>query len=120
VLAATEVNTNEPIKTFLSYIEAFSKADEESRQAQFGTRNLWPRSKKFTDERIVLTEQSLHNELRGTSAYVVVPVSFTDRMNSKLVRQVAYSTVALTQASCVWRIASWAWTKGVRDGTPAF
>lgn len=54
-------------------------------------------------------------------AQFVVPVSFTYRMDSKLVRQsCAYFTVALTQASRVWRIASWAWIKGVTNGTPAF
>lgn len=146
VWAAGDANTSEPLATVRSYIDAFNKADEESMLAKFAVQgfildgmppHVWQgpnaarewfrdgqamaKKQKVTEEKIVISGEPLHNQVSGTSAYVVVPASFTYKMNGKLVSQSgAYFTVALTQVSGAWRIASWAWTKGTTDGTPAF
>jgi len=146
VLGAGERNANEPIGTVRSYVEAFNRGDVEAMAASFAVPgfildgmppHVWqgpnaPRDwfrdaqamakkQKLTEEHIVLTGDPLHQQVTGKSAYVVVPVSFSYKMNGKLVNQSgAYFTIALTQVSGVWHIASWAWTKGVTKGTPAF
>jgi len=57
--------------------------------------------------------EPLHNNVTEDAAYVVVPATMKFNMKGKQVTQSgAFFTVALRRVDGVWRIASWAWTKG--------
>jgi ketosteroid isomerase-like protein len=56
----------------------------------------------------------LHANVTGDAAYVVVPATMTFALKGKKVTQSGASfTVALRKLPAGWRLASWAWTKGV-------
>ena len=56
----------------------------------------------------------LHANVTGDAAYVVVPATMTFDLKGRRVTQSGASfTVALRKVSAGWRLASWAWTKGV-------
>ena len=137
---------NDPMSTVRSYIEAFNRADVKGLAENFAVPgsildgmppHVWQgrtatqdwfrdaqamaKKQNVTEERLVVTGEPLKKEVTGKSAYIVLPVTFSYKMNGKLVNQTgAYFTIALTQATGAWRIASWAWTKGTTEGTPAF
>jgi len=57
--------------------------------------------------------KSLHSNVTGDAAYVVVPATMTFKLKGKQVTQSgAFFTVALRKLQAGWRLASWAWTKG--------
>ena len=59
--------------------------------------------------------QPLHNDITGDSAYVVVPATMTFKAQGQsIVQSGATFTVALRKVAGKWRIASWAWAKGIR------
>lgn len=61
----------------------------------------------------VTLDKPVHENVTGSSAYVVVPATMTFTADGKKVTQTgAVFTVALRQRSDGWRIAAWAWTKG--------
>lgn len=145
-LAAGSSSAKEPIAAVRSYIEAFNRADIEGMAAQFASPgfildgmapHVWqgPRAARdwfrdaqaiaqkqnVTEEVITVTGEPLHYDVKGKSAYIVVPVSFSYKVNGKPVRQAgAQFTAALSESNETWRLSSWAWTKGVTEGTPAF
>ena len=57
-----------------------------------------------------------HNDSTGDAAYLVVPATMTFDLNGTQVIQTgATFTVALRRLADGWRIAAWAWSKGVRQ-----
>jgi hypothetical protein len=57
--------------------------------------------------------KSLHANVTGDAAYVVLPATMTFKLKGKQVTQSgAFFTVALRKLPVGWRLASWAWTKG--------
>ena len=60
--------------------------------------------------------KALHNKITGDSAYVVVPATMTFKVHCKQVTQTgAVFTVALRKLAEEWRIAAWAWAKGIAE-----
>ena len=58
--------------------------------------------------------EPLHANVAGDAAYVVVPASMTFKLRGKQVTQTgAVFTVALRMSADGWRIAAWAWAKGM-------
>ena len=58
--------------------------------------------------------EPLHNNVTGDSAYVVVPATMTFKLRGKQITQDgAVFTVALRKLADEWRIAAWAWAKGI-------
>ena len=58
--------------------------------------------------------EPLHNNVTGDSAYVVVPATMTFKLRGQEITQVgAVFTVALRRLAEGWRIAAWAWAKGI-------
>ena len=66
-----------------------------------------------SDYFITLSEP-LHNNVTGDNAYVVVPATMTFKVRGEQVTQSgAVFTVALRKLADGWRIAAWAWAKGI-------
>lgn len=62
----------------------------------------------------VAVDEPLHNDVSEDTAYLVFPAMLRSRLNGELVVQTgAVFTVALRRRAEQWRIAAWAWTKGV-------
>ena len=58
--------------------------------------------------------EPLHNNVTSDSAYVVVPATMTFKLRGEQVTQSgAVFTVALRKLAEGWRIAAWAWAKGI-------
>ncbi len=71
--------------------------------------------KHGVSEIFVKLGQPLHNDITGDSAYVVVPAAMTFKVQGQsIVQSGATFTVALRKVAGKWRIASWAWAKGIR------
>jgi len=65
-------------------------------------------------EYFVTLDQPRHANVTGDSAYVVVPATMKFSLHGKPVTQTgATFTVALRKVAGAWRIAAWAWAKGV-------
>ena len=133
-MAATD-----PLAAVQQYINAFNKGDAETMAATFAVPasildgmapHLWIGPTASQDwYRDVLIEgqqhgaadyfvtlgEPLHNNITGESAYVVVPATMTFKVEGQKVTQTgAVFTVALRKLAEGWRIAAWAWAKGIR------
>ena len=131
--------TSTPLAAVTQYIDAFNNGDAEAMAAAFDVPgsildgmapHLWQGPTATQDwYRDVLAEGELHGasgyfvtldkpvheNVTGSSAYVVVPATMMFAADGKKVTQTgAVFTVALRQRSDGWRIAAWAWTKGKR------
>ena len=54
-----------------------------------------------------------HADVNGDRAYVVVPTTFSFKLNGKPTKEEGSSlTVALQKGAGGWRITAWTWTKG--------
>ena len=131
--------TNDPMAAVTQYIDAFNKGDGKTMAATFTTAgsildgmapHVWHGPTATEDwYRDVLVEgeqhgasdyfvtlgEPLHNNVTGESAYVVVPASMTFRVRGREITQTgAIFTVALRKLAIGWRIAAWAWAKGVQ------
>lgn len=129
--------TSTPLAAVTQYIDAFNNGDAEAMAATFDVPgsildgmapHLWQGPTATQDwYRDVLAEGELHGasgyfvtldkpvheNVTGSSAYVVVPATMTFTADGKKVTQTgAVFTVALRQRSDGWRIAAWVWTKG--------
>jgi ketosteroid isomerase-like protein len=132
------MSTTDPIVAVRRYIDAFNKGDADRMAATFAEHgsildgmapHLWVGQTAARDwYRDVLIEgeahgasgysvtlgEPLHNNVTGDSAYVVVPATMTFQVQGKQVTQTgAIFTVALRKVTDGWRIAAWAWAKGV-------
>ena len=131
------MNTQDPMAAVRQYIESFNNADQEGMAASFVdpgsildgmAPHVWLGPTATQDwYRDVLIEgkqhgasdyfvtlgETLHNNVTGDSAYVVVPATMTFKIGDKQVTQSgAVFTVALCKLADGWRIAAWAWAKG--------
>lgn len=133
------MTTNDPIAAVNQYIDAFNKGDAEAMAATFAVPgsildgmppHVWQGPTASQDwYRDVLIEggqhgasdyfvtlgQPLHNNITGDNAYVVLPATMTFKVQGQQVTQTgAMFTVALRKLAEGWRIAAWAWAKGIR------
>lgn len=132
--------TDDPVATVHQYADALNRNDAKTMTAVFAVPgsildgmapHVWQGPTASQDwYRDVLTDsqkhgvteifvklgQPLHNDITGDSAYVVVPATMTFKVQGQTVTQSgAMFTVALRRVAEKWRIASWAWAKGIRD-----
>ena len=130
---------NDPLAAVNQYIDAFNKGDNNAMAATFAVPGSildgmaphvwqgptasqdWYRDVLIEGERhsasgyFVTLGEPLHNNTTGDSAYVVVPATMTFKVQNQQVTQTgAIFTVALRKLAEGWRIAAWAWAKGVR------
>jgi len=137
--AATSLpDTTEPIAAVRHYIESFNKGDAKAMAAMCADPMFildgmaphvwhgptatgdWHRDVMIEGEHVGATEyfvtlgDAKHNNIIGDSAYVVVPATMTFKLQGKQITQSgAFFTVALRKLNEGWRIAAWAWTKGI-------
>jgi hypothetical protein len=72
----------------------------------FGKKN------EVTGENVAVRE-TMHTEITGDRAYVVVPTTYTYKLHGKPVTEAgAVWTFALQKVSAGWRITGWAWAQG--------
>ena len=132
------MSTKDPLSAVRQYIEAFNKGDAKAMAAVFAVPgsildgmapHVWQGPTATQDwYRDVLIEgeqhgasdyfvtlgEPLHNNITGNAAYVVVPATMTFKVRGKQVTQTgAIFTVALRKVAEGWRIAAWAWAKGI-------
>ncbi len=130
--------TTDSITAVHQYINAFNKGDGEAMAAIFSVPgfildgmapHVWQGPTASQDwYRDVLSEgeqhgasdyfvtlgEPLHNNTTGDSAYVVLPATMTFKVRGQQVTQTgAIFTVALRKLDDGWRIAAWAWAKGM-------
>jgi ketosteroid isomerase-like protein len=130
--------TPDPMTTVRQYLDAFNKGDAEGMAAQFDSAATildgmaphvwhgptatqdWYKDVLSEGEHLdasayfVTAEEPRHVNVTGDAAYVVVPVSMTFKLRGKQVTQNgAFFTVALRNVADRWRIAAWAWAKGL-------
>ena len=133
------MTATDPLTAVHQYINAFNKGDGEAMAATFAAPgsildgmapHVWQGPTASQDwYRDVLVEgeqhgasgylvtlgESLHNNITGDSAYVVVPATMTFTVRGQQVTQTgAILTVALRKLAEGWRIGAWAWVKGTR------
>jgi ketosteroid isomerase-like protein len=131
------MSTSDPMAAVRQYIDAFNKGDAKVMAATFAVPgsildgmapHVWQGPTATQDwYRDVLVEgeqhgasdyfvtlgETLHNNVTGDSAYLVVPATMTFKVRGKQVTQSgALFTVALRKLPEGWRIAAWAWAKG--------
>jgi ketosteroid isomerase-like protein len=132
--------TDTPLAAVQAYLDAFNAGDSAAMSAAFApdgsildgmAPHVWLGPTATADwYRDVLTEGAhlgasgyqvtlgapAHNDSTGDAAYVVVPATMTFDLNGTQVTQTgATFTVALRRLADGWRIAAWAWSKGVRQ-----
>ena len=62
---------------------------------------------------VVTVGEPRHMDVKGDSAYVVLPATMTFKLRGKQITQSGATwTVALQRLPEGWRIAAWAWAKG--------
>ncbi|MGW0160892.1 YybH family protein [Mycobacterium sp. NPDC003323] len=128
----------DPLAAVRTYLDAFNAGDAEAMSAVFAPTgsildgmapHLWTGPTAVTDwyrdvmaesahlgasHYHVRTDEPLHNDINGDSAYVVVPAAMTFDLNGTAMTQSgAVFTVALRRLSDGWRIIAWAWSKGM-------
>ena len=131
------MSTSDPLAAVQKYIDAFNRGDDDGMSEMFSLPgsildgmppHLWLGPTASQDwYRDVLIEgeqhgasqyfvtlgESLHHNITGDSAYVVLPATMTFKVQGQQVTQVgATFTVALRKLAEGWRIAAWAWAKG--------
>jgi SnoaL-like domain len=137
------MSTEDPMAAVRQYIEGFNKGDAKLMAASFAVPgsildgmapHVWHGPTATQDwYRDVLVEgeqhgasdyhvtvgEPLHNNITGDAAYVVVPATMTFKVHGKQVTQTgAIFTVALRKLAEGWRIAAWAWAKGIAQPRP--
>lgn len=130
----------DPMAAINQYINAFNKGDGDGMAATFAVSgsildgmapHVWVGTSVSRDwYRDVLLEgeqhgasdyfvtlgEPLHNNVAGDNAYVVVPATMTFKVQGQQVTQTgAVFTVGLRKLAEGWRIAAWAWAKGIRQ-----
>lgn len=132
------MSTNDPLSAVRQYLDAFNKGDAKAMAAVFAVPGSildgmaphvwhgptasqdWYRGVLIEGEQhgasdyFVTLGEPLHNNITGNAAYVVVPATMTFKVRGKQVTQTgAIFTVALRKLAEGWRIAAWAWAKGI-------
>jgi len=132
------MSTENPLAAVHQYIDGFNKGDTKMVAATFAVPGSildgmaphvwqgptatedWYRDVLVEGEQhgasgyLVTSGEPLHNNVTGDSAYVVVPATMTFKVHGKQVTQSgAVFTVALRKLIDEWRIAAWAWAKGI-------
>jgi|ERR1043165_5872097 len=132
------MSAQDPLAAVQQYIDAFNKGDAKAMAAVFAVPgsildgmapHVWHGPTATQDwYRDVLVEGKqhgasdyhvtvgapLHNNTTGDAAYVVVPATMIFKIHGKQVTQTgAIFTVALRKLAEGWRIAAWAWAKGI-------
>jgi ketosteroid isomerase-like protein len=130
--------TDTPLKALHAYLDAFNAGDQVAMSAAFAADgsildgmapHLWLGPTAAADwYRDVLTEgahlgasgyrvtvgEPVHNDTTGDAAYVVVPATMTfDLAGTRITQTGAMLTVALRKLPEGWRVAAWAWAKGM-------
>lgn len=130
--------TTDPLAAVHQYIDAFNEGDGDALAAVFAVPgsildgmapHVWQGPTACQDwYRDVLLEgaqhgasdyfiamgEPLHNNTTNDRAYVVIPATMTFKVHGKTVTQTgAMFTVALRKLADGWRIAAWAWAKGM-------
>ena len=138
---ATSSEQGDPLAVVHNYINAFNKGDVRAMASCFAVPgnildgmapHVWSGATATQDwyrdalaeaehldvrDYFVALGEPLHNNVTGDAAYVVLPATMTFNIKGKAVKQSgACFTVALRRADGDWRIASWAWTKGIGGG----
>ena len=133
-----KMSTQDPMAAVQQYIDGFNKGDAKLMAATFAVPGAildgmaphvwqgptvtqdWYRDVLVEGEQhgasgyLVTLGEPLHNNITGDSAYVVVPATMTFKVRGKRVTQTgAVFTVALRKLNDGWRIAAWAWAKGI-------
>jgi hypothetical protein len=133
------MTTNDPIAAVNQYIDAFNEGDGKAMAATFAVTgsildgmppHVWQGPTASQDwyrdvliegeqhgasEYFVTLGEPLHNNVTGGNAYVVLPATMTFKVQGQQVMQTgAVFTVALRKLPEGWRIAAWAWAKGIR------
>ena len=134
--------TADPVTSVRQYIDAFNKGDVKAMAACFAVPGSildglaphvwhgptacedWYRDVLVAGEHEGATDYSvtigtpLHANVTGDSAYVVVPATMTFKVHGKQITQSgAIFTAALRKHEDGWRIAAWAWAKGIPVAT---
>jgi hypothetical protein len=132
------MNTESPFAVVQRYIDAFNRGDAGAMTETFDVHghildgmapHVWQGPTASSDwYRDVLIEGAahgasgyfvtlgdpLHNNVTNDSAYVVVPATMKFKVGTVEIEQVgAIFTVALRKTSHGWRVAAWAWAKGL-------
>lgn len=131
------MSLQDPLAAVHQYIDGFNKGDAQLMAATFAVPgsildgmapHVWQGPTATQDwYRDVLTEgehgasgylvtlgEALHNKITAESAYIVVPATMTFKVHGKQITQTgAVLTVALRKLADGWRIAAWAWAKGI-------
>lgn len=137
-MATQEAVAADALSTVHRYIDAFNKGDVKEMAAAFtvpgsildgmpphvwhGTTAAedWYRDVLINTKRegasdfFVTVGQPRHIEITGDAAYMVVPATMRFKVHGKQINQSgAVFTMALQRLSDGWRIAAWAWAKGI-------
>lgn len=132
------MSTENPLAAVHQYIDGFNKGDAQLMAATFAVPGSildgmaphvwqgptaaqdWYRDALVEGEQhgasgyLITLGEPLHDNVTGDSAYVVVPATFEYKVHGKQVTQTgAVFTVALRKLAEGWRIAAWAWAKGI-------
>ena len=135
---ASAVVADDPMAAVRKYVDAFNQGDAAGMATTFAVPgsildgmapHVWQGPTATQDwYRDVLVEgkqhgasdyfitlsEPLHNNVTGDNAYVVVPATMTFKVRGEQVTQSgAVFTVALRKLADGWRIAAWAWAKGI-------
>jgi ketosteroid isomerase-like protein len=134
-----ELETDTPLATAHKYLDAFNRGDVKGMAASFAvpghildgmaphvwqgptaTDDWWKDVLREGKEHgasgyLVTVGEPLHNDITGDSAYIVLPATMTfDLKGTKVTQTGAVFTFALRKTADGWRVAAWAWAKGVR------
>lgn len=134
------MSVSDPLAAVRRYLDAFNRGDAKEMAATFAVPgsildgmapHLWMGPTATQDwyrdvlaegkqhgasEYFVTLGEPLHHNVTGDNAYVVVPATMTFKVQGKHVTQSdAVFTVALCKGPDGWRIAAWAWAKGIRS-----
>jgi ketosteroid isomerase-like protein len=133
-------NLSDPMAAVRAHAEAFNQGDPKALAATCAdplqildgmAPHVWQGPTAIEDwYRDVLTEgeregasgyrltvgEPRHVNVTGDTAYVVVPTSMSFNVHGKHVSQTgSVFTVALRKVGAEWRLAAWAWAKGVSE-----
>lgn len=132
-ITAAPAATDTPIAAVNQFLDAFNKGDVATAAAahtdapvivdEFAP-HLWSgtgaltnwakdydtdaKARKITEPAVALGTPDV-NTSDGTTAYVVVPSTYTFKQNNVAMRQPAHMAFALTKTTDGWRIAAWTW-----------
>ena len=132
------MSTKDPLAAVRQYIESFNKGDSKAMAAMCAVPMSildgmpphvwngpsacedWYRAAMIEGEHVGATDYSVdlgepqQNNITGDSAYLVIPATMSFKLQGKQITQSgAIFVVALRKLNDAWRIAAWAWAKGI-------